>query len=299
MMYAPITLFTFNRLMHTKSTLDALLKNRLAAESDLWIFSDGPSNDTNKGLVEEVRAFLHSVTGFKSIHIIERTNNLGLGSNIIAGVTQVVEQYGKIIVLEDDLITSPYFLEYMNDGLQIYADNEKVISVHGYVYPVDIHLKETFFLKGADCLGWGTWKSGWENFEKDGEKLLRSIEEKKLCHGFDYDGAYPYTQMLRDQIKGKNTSWAVRWYASAFLKDLYTLYPCESLILHAGGDGSGTNTGLDELLDVKLAGRKINVIERNVEQETLAYHAFAKVLRRLCHPPLFYRLKRKMKQLLN
>ena len=298
-MPAPIALFTFNRLQHTRATIDALKKNMLATESDLWIFSDGPSSEGNILSVEKVRDYLRTVTGFKTVQIVEREKNYGLGNNIIDGVTQVVSDYGKVIVLEDDLITSPFFLQFMNDGLDIYENHEKVISIHGYILPVEEELPETFFLKGADCLGWGTWLRSWKQFERDGKKLLNQLEAAGTKDEFDFGKAYPYTQMLKDQIEGKNNSWAIRWYASAFLKDLFTLYPFQSLVFHAGGDGTGTNTGFDRILDVDLTVRRITVTETVVVQNHTAYKAFAKVLKKMHKPPLLYRIKRRMRKLLS
>jgi len=292
-MNAPIALFTFNRLKHTKATVEALLKNNMASQSDLWIFSDGANSPENEKLVQNVRQFLHTITGFKTLNVVERGSNFGLGNNIISGVTQVVEQFGKIIVLEDDLITSPHFLQYMNDGLEVYNHADKVASIHGYVYPVKETLEETFFLRGADCLGWGTWQRSWNKFERNGELLLEKLISTHQTYQFDYNGAYPYTQLLKDQISGSNSSWAVRWYASAFLNDLYTLYPARSLVLHAGGDGTGTNTGFDKLLDVKLSMQPVYVKLKNVTQDELAFQAFTKVLKKINRPPLLYRLKRK------
>ena len=151
-------------------------------------------------------------------------------------------------MLEDDLLTSPYFLDFMNEGLSIYEEDEKVISIHGYVYPISEKLPETFFLRGADCWGWATWKRGWDLFEPDGGLLLNKLEESKQTEEFDFNRSYPYTQMLKDQINGKTNSWAVRWYASAFLQNKYTLYPGKSLVSNIGGDGSGTNTGLNQFI---------------------------------------------------
>lgn len=296
---APIILFTYNRLKHTKATIKALQGNRLAEDSDLIIFSDGPADEMHRDKVVEVRSFIRTIMGFKTIEIIERDSNYGLGNNIINGVSQVINRYGKAIILEDDLITSRYFLQYMNDALNLYKEDKKVISVHGYVYPVKQSLPETFFLKGADCLGWGTWKRGWDHFEKDGRVLLNKITEKKLAKEFDFENAYPYMQMLKDQIQGKNSSWAVRWYASAFINDLYTLYPGRSLIFHAGGDGSGINAGFDSLLDVKLSDSPIDVKRNIVQQSKLAYNAYVQFFRKMIHPSFFYRVKRawkKMKQ---
>ncbi|HRU00618.1 MAG TPA: glycosyltransferase, partial [Victivallales bacterium] len=197
MKLAPIALFVYNRPWHTRQTVTALQNNELAAESELVVFSDGPKVEKNKEKtknneekVKEVRDYIKSINGFKTVKIIERTQNLGLANSIISGVTEIVNQYGKIIVLEDDLVTSPHFLRFMNEALDLYEKEEDVISIHGYVYPIP-DLPETFFLKGADCWGWATWKRGWDLFEPDGKKLLRELKEKKLLKRFDFNGTYP------------------------------------------------------------------------------------------------------------
>lgn len=296
MITAPILLFTYNRLLHTRNTINALLQNKSAAQSDIYIYSDGPVNTAMADEVNHVRKYLKTVKGFKNLHIIERSRNYGLGNNIIDGVSEIINLRESVIVVEDDLISSPYFLDFMNDGLLTYQHDEKVISIHGYTYPVKRKLPETFFIKGADCLGWATWKRGWADFEPNGTVLLKKLNESKQTYEFDFKGNYPFTQMLKDQIAGKNTSWAVRWYASAFLKEKYTLYPGRSLIYHAGGDGSGTNTGLDSLLDVKLSKTPVQVKKINIVQSAEAYEAFTEFYKKLANPPLLYKVKRKFKQ---
>jgi len=241
---APIALFTYNRPWHTQQTVKALLKNAQAKGSDLFVFSDGPKNKATKEKVDEVRQYLRTIEGFKSVRIVERKENSGLAQSIISGVTEVVNEHGKVIVLEDDLVTSPYFLKFMNEGLNCYAQDNRVISIHGYCYPVE-GLPETFFLKGTDCWGWATWKRGWNLFEADGRKLLAALIEKNLLERFDFFGAYDYSGMLRGQIAGKNQSWAVRWYASALLRDRLTLYPRETLVQNIGLDGSGVHCAND------------------------------------------------------
>jgi len=268
MNYAPIALFVYNRPWHTRRTIEALLSNAEAAKTELHIFSDAPRNGAASQSVAEVRSYIRSITGFKSVAIVEREINFGLARSIIEGVTRVCEEYGRVIVVEDDLVTSPYFLAYMNDALALYQDEESVISVHGYVYPAKAILPETFFLKGADCWGWATWKRGWELFEPDGPALLQELTQRKWTRRFDFDGTYPYTKMLKDQIRGKNNSWAVRWYASAFLKDKLTLYPGRSLVLNIGHDSSGshcstTNAFAGDLADSRVAVKLI-AIEENV-----------------------------------
>ncbi|MGB4775168.1 MAG: glycosyltransferase family 2 protein, partial [Daejeonella sp.] len=189
-------------------------------------------------------------------------------------VTEIVNKYERIIVLEDDLVTSPYFLQYMNDGLNVYKDCEEVISIHGYIYPVSVELPETFFIKGADCWGWATWKRGWDLFEPNGEKLLNEIIKRGLTYQFDFNGSYPYTQMLKDQIAGLNNSWAIRWNASAFLKNKLTLYPGKSLVQNIGNDGTGTHSGTSNTFNINLYSSSIIVDNNTIKPSQLGYKAF-------------------------
>jgi hypothetical protein len=241
MRLAPIALFTYNRPEHTRRTVEALVRNQFAAESDLIVFSDGPKSLGDAESVEAVRQFLESIHGFKSVQIIRQPHNLGLARSIISGVTQVCGTHGRVIVLEDDMLTSPWFLRFMNEGLTTYENDPDVISIHGYIYPVQTALPETFFLRGADCWGWATWDRAWKYFNPDGADLLCQLEQCGLTHSFDLDDSYGYTAMLRDQIAGKNNSWAIRWHASAFLLGKLTLYPGRSLVQNIGLDNSGTH----------------------------------------------------------
>lgn len=269
MSLAPIALFVYNRLEHTKKTIFALKDNELSKDSDLIIFSDAAKNESGVTAVKELRDYLKTISGFKSIKIVERPENFGLAKSIISGVTEVVNQYGKIIVLEDDLITSPYFLDYMNEAINLYEGEDRVVSIHGYVHPVKGKLPETFFLRGADCWGWATWKRGWDLFEPDGQKLLNELKAKKLIKSFNWNGAYPYSQMLKSQILGLNNSWAIRWHASAFLKNKLTLYPGRSLVVNSGFDNSGTHTGSysAKLLAGEMTDRKVQVEKINIEED--------------------------------
>lgn len=269
MKLAPIILFVYNRLGHTKQTIQALKINKLSEESDLIIFSDGPRSNDQIADVANVRAFIKSITGFKSVNIIEREKNYGLANSIIDGVSQTCSQYGSAIILEDDIVTSPYFLTYMNNGLNIYQDRKEIASIHGYIYPTE-GLPETFFLRGADCWGWATWKDRWALFNPDGVQLLEELKTQKLLNRFDFNGSYPYSQMLKDQIAGKNDSWAIRWHASAFLNNLYTLYPGKSLVENIGNDGSGTHCSNTEIFTSNLSDSKISHFPETVEDDLLA-----------------------------
>ena len=258
---APIVLFVYNRPWHTQQTVEALQKNKLASESELFIYSDEAKNDDARVSVDEVRKYIDNITGFKKITVIKRDKNWGLANSIIDGVTKIVNEYGRIIVLEDDLVTSPYFLKFMNEGLTMYENEDKVASIHGYIYPID-NLPNTFFIKGADCWGWATWKRAWDIFEPNGQKILDELKSRGLEKGADFNNSYGLTQMLKDQIKGKNNSWAVRWYMSAFLKDMLTLYPGKSYVQNIGNDDSGTHCGVSDIFRVELStSNNINRLE--------------------------------------
>ena len=266
-MPAPIAVFAFNRPEHLRRTLAALADNDLAAESDLTIFCDGPRSETEKSRTDAVREVAQAASGFKSLTVIAQDANQGLATSIINGVTRMVEQCGVVIVLEDDLVTSSYFLRYMNDGLEMYADNPKVASIHGWVFPHTVeNAPETFFLKGADCWGWGTWKRAWALFEPAAETLLAALGRLELDHAFNCNGSYDYMGMLRACRGGKVSSWAVRWRATAFIHDMFTLYPGRSLVQNIGGDGQGTNVGTTDLFDVVLADSPV-LVERQTPQE--------------------------------
>lgn len=283
MKYAPIVLFVYNRPYHTRRTLEALSKNELAAQSDLFIFADGAKkNATSEQLlqIEETRKVIREKQWCKNVEITESPENKGLADSIINGVTKIVNQYGKIIVLEDDLLTGKYFLNYMNEALDKYENEDKVISIHGFMYEHSKPLQETFFIRGADCWGWATWKRGWAFFNSDGRKLLKQIKEQKLEKQFDLDGVYDYVKMLKNQIKGKNDSWAIRWHASAFLADKLTLYPSKSLIVNFGFDGSGTHCNKIQMkFNKDYENTKIKIEEIIIEESQEARNVLKKELR--------------------
>jgi hypothetical protein len=278
--YAPIALFVYNRLDHMRRTVDSLKRNILAKDSDLIIFSDASKSKEQADRVRAVRCYIHQIEGFKSLTIIEREVNYGLAKSIINGVAEIVNNYGRAIVLEDDMVTSPHFLTYMNEALNKYEDDDRVICIHGYVYPTKEKLPEAFFLRGADCWGWATWKRGWELFNPDGKTLLKELKRKKLINEFDFNGAYSFSRMLNDQIKGKNDSWAVRWYASAFLANKLTLYPGRSLVHNIGNDDSGSHCGHSSLMDADLTVTPIDCHDFAVEHSIKGYDAFERFLRK-------------------
>jgi len=197
---APIIVFTFNRLWHTRKTFEALLANEGAAQSDVTVYCDGARDEKDAEAVAEVRAYVKTISGFNSISIVERERNYGLAASIIDGVSQTVQKHERVIVLEDDMVSSKYFLRYMNEALDKYAEEDTVACVHGYCSPLQGALPDAFFLQGADCWGWATWARAWEGFNPDGQALLDALQARGLTQSFDYDGTYPYVKMLQKQI---------------------------------------------------------------------------------------------------
>lgn len=249
---APILLFVYNRPVHTQQAVAALLRNELAAASRLYIYSDAAKTDADRELVEETRRYVRQITGFASIDIIERKENWGLARNIIDGVTTQVNRFGRVIVLEDDLIVAPYFLQFMNDALEVYKDEPRIGHIQACDFTNDPSLPDIFLIKFTGSWGWATWDRAWKHFNPDGEALLKEMETRKLTRTFDFNGNYPFTRMLRRQIEGKNNSWAIRWNASLFLKDILSVNVGRSLVQNNGFDGSGTNCGGGNLYQSSL-----------------------------------------------
>ena len=240
---SPILLFVYNRPAHTRRCIESLSRNLLAVESELFIYADGAKDQTVADEVEEVRQYIRSVQGFKKVILIERNENWGLARNIIDGVSTQVQKYGKVIVLEDDLVVAPHFLRFMNDALETYQDEPKVGHIQACDFTQDTSLPDTFLIKWTGSWGWATWERAWKHFNPNGKELLQELETRKLTYTFDFNGKYGFTRMLRRQIEGKNNSWAIRWNASLFLKDILSLNVGRSLVQNEGFDGSGTNCG--------------------------------------------------------
>jgi hypothetical protein len=261
MTLAPIALFTYNRPDQTFKTIKALADNVLADKSVMYVFCDGPKNNADEKELERinrVRNIVKNIDGFKEIIIVEQPENIGLANSIINGVTEVINKHGSIIVLEDDIFTSKYFLQFMNDALNVYQNSDKVISVgacnyfaEGKKYP------STFFLPVVDCLGWATWKDRWQHFEIDSVKLLKEIKDKQLENEFNLFDFYKFENMLQDQIDGKINSWAIRWQAVCILQKKLTIYPNPSITQHMHSVSGTHASGLN--IEPKLANKQIDV----------------------------------------
>lgn len=277
---APIALFVYNRPEHTRRTLSYLQKNLLADESRLFIFSDGPRTEADKAKVEEVRQLAKEATGFKSVKVIARKENLGLANSIISGVTKLVNEYDKVIVFEDDLLSSPYTLQYFNESLNRYANEEKVMHIGAYMYDLkDRNLPETFFYRAASSWGWATWARAWKYFEPDIDQLASQFNKQQIHH-FSIEGTMNFWKQMREFKAGKNNSWAIRWYASVFLKGGLTLNPSHSLINNIGHDGSGVHSNKESMYDVQIAKRPVTSFPGEIKENEQAYRAIRNFLSR-------------------
>lgn len=252
--YTPVILFVFKRKEHTEKCLCALNKNDEANYHDLYIFADGARNQKEIRDVEKVRTLIRDFkkqNNFRRVIIEESPENKGLAKSIIEGVSKVINQYGKAIIVEDDLITSPDFLTYMENALYFYEKDETVGSISGSTYPVKELSKypfDVYAIKKGECWGWGTWAEIWNQVDWEVKDFEKYFSNKKLRRNFD-SLEYGLDNMLCNQMSGKIDSWAVRWCYFLFKNNLLTIYPRESKALNIGLDGTGTHCNQDFKLD--------------------------------------------------
>lgn len=240
---APVVMFVYNRLDSVEQTIENLKRNELADQTDLFVFSDAAKKEKQTKDVNLVRKYIHKINGFKSVHIIEAEKNKGLAKSVITGVTEIINQRGKVIVVEDDLITAPQFLSFMNDALDFYEGEKKIWSISGYQFPFELpkaYQKSIYVAYRSSSWGWATWKDRWETIDweiKDyNDYKYNPIKISKFCRGgTDLD------KMLRHQMQGKIDSWAIRWCYNQYEQGKLTIYPTKSLVNSIGTDGRGTH----------------------------------------------------------
>lgn len=280
MLYAPIALFAYKRLDKLQACLNALERNDFVEETELFVFCDGARGDKDIEQVKEVRNYLRNYTGkFKKIEVIESTVNKGLANSIIAGVTKVVSEFGKIIVVEDDLITAPDFIMYMNDGLDYYENLKEYGSISAYTNDLsglNLYDKDIYVTRKGECWGWGTWKDRWENVDWEVKDFSLYRKSWKKRHEFNsLQGGID--KMLILQMQGKIDSWAVRWCYHLYKYGLLTVYPKVSRTLNIGFDGSGTHCVEDKGYKVLLNEEKIGCkferlnVNRELEREAALF----------------------------
>jgi hypothetical protein len=241
---APICLFTYNRLEETKKTVEALQQNFLATQSELFIFSDGSKTADGKEKIQQVRNYLKTVAGFKAVTIKESEINKGLANSIISGVTEIINTFEKVIVLEDDLITAPNFLDFMNQALFFYKKDSKVFSISGYTMNInglDEIDNDFYFGLRASSWGWATWSTHWDSVDWKATHYKKLISNKKEIQKFNRGGS-DMTGMLTAQMKGKIDSWAIRFCFQQFMDNKACVFPKISKIQSIGFSKNATHT---------------------------------------------------------
>ena len=238
---APVVIFAYNRPRHLLNCLNSLKSNLESTDTDFLVFIDGPRNQEDKKKQKELINIIEKFQETLSLKVEFGKDNLGLAPSVINGLNKVFEVYEKAIIVEDDLVVSSFFLAFCNEGLDQYSEIKEVASIHGFSYKFNRPEAKPYFLRGADCWGWATWRDRWQLFESDPKKLIMEINLLKLRRRFDLEGAYPYYRMLERQSRNEISSWAIRWHASMFIANKLTLYPHISLVRNDGLDGSGTH----------------------------------------------------------
>lgn len=270
--YAPIALFVYKRPEQTKRVIEALKENDLAGVSNLFVFSDNFRDAQDQENVNAVRAYLNEVQEagwFHSVSIYQSEKNKGLAHSIISGVSMIIEQYGRIIVLEDDLITSSRFLRYMNECLDYFENNEKIWAVCGYTADLQAlngYDKDVYLNYRASTWGWGTWKNRWTDIDwniNDYKRFrVNPIERIRFCFGGN-----DTVSMLKAQMNGRIDSWGIRWCYAQSRKRKLAVAPRRSLVRNIGFDDTGTHSktadeekfGIKNLDDTSMSWRKDNL----------------------------------------
>lgn len=292
----PVVVFAYNRPTHIKKALDALNNSVNANLFDLYIFCDGNKGNNDKEAVKlvqnEIEAFIENSNFNKTITEFS-VENKGLANSIITGVTRIINIYDVVIVIEDDLIVSNLFLEYMKNALMFYQNNCKIWSISGYSFPMKSleNYKHDVFITGRGCSwGWATWKDRWNLVDWNVSDYERFIKNKRQIKEFSKSGA-DLPNMLELQMNGRIDSWAIRWCYSEYKNNMYTIYPKESLIVNKGLDGSGTHSEITTDYDTELSNSK-DIVFENVKLNKKILKEF----RKKYSPPTFQLLKERIKQ---
>ena len=271
-MPAPIVIFSYNRPDHLRRTIDALRHNRLAEQSQLFIYCDGAKETASleqKSAIERNREVAHAACGFKEVNVIERSTNYGLARNIIGAVTEIVNRFGRIITLEDDVIASPGFLEYMNNALDLYAEDTNVMHISGYMYPHKGRLPDTFFYEvpypGG---GWATWKRAWRFFSDDIDSIYGYWSQH--WKQFNRFGGDYLQKQLENNHNGSMYTWFIKWHAVLLQMGGLTLYPGVSLTNNIGFDSSGSNCVTMTKFDIAHPASSIDVYRIKIKESKRA-----------------------------
>jgi hypothetical protein len=296
---SPIAIFAYNRSEHVENLIESLCKNYLSANSSVVVFIDGPKNDFDEKQQSKIFNYLKGDFPFKSLEIRASSYNKGLADSIRSGVSKMLEENSRVIVLEDDLVLSSTFLDYMNEALDFYENQPKVASIHGFQYPLKHSIDKPVFFRGADCWGWATWSDRWATVSFDSEYLLKQIKDSHLIDSFNLDGGMNYYGMLQSQASGKVDSWAICWHASMYIQEKLTLFPPASLVKNNGNDGSGVHSGVNNFFETEIIDETSWEFPIHIEESEL----FRKLLgdfyyRSLGRKNIIIRIYRKIRRLI-
>ena len=280
---APLVVFVYNRPVHTLHLLQSLRNCRLSDQSKLFVFSDGPNADAPESEIKKingVREIVRSEQWCKEVQLVEKKFNAGLAGSIVNGVTEIVNQFEKIIVLEDDLVLSPGFLEYLNNALDVFENESQVMHLSGYMFPVKTKLPELFFMNMTSVWGWATWKRAWNHFNPSAEDLLMKLNASGRLNEFTFNGRAPFYEHLLNNTNGKLDTWAIKWLTSVFLQHGFCLHPFPSLVRNDGNDGSGTH-GSESVFNEQEIAASIRVTKIPLIENTEARKGLEQFYRKL------------------
>ncbi|PWD99562.1 glycosyltransferase [Marinilabilia rubra] len=289
--FFPVVIFCYNRPVHLQKTIEALLKNEGAGETDIYIFSDGCRGEQDKPAVEQVRKVINNVSGFKKVIVQESEENRGLAASIINGVTKVLESHDACIVLEDDLETSPFFLNFMNKGLEEYASDKEIFSISGYCPPISIPANypyEAFRFPRINSWGWGTWRDRWQLVDWEVKNFNSFISSPDKIKELEKQGR-DLPVMLLKQHQGEIGSWAVRFNQACFEASKSNIYPVKSFVRNIGIDGSGTHMDKSGKYAVSLSEKNLNPAPATTD------NLISQAFRRFYLPSLFRQTINKIK----
>lgn len=300
MKLAPIVLFVYNRPEHTRIALQSLSECQYADQSDLYIFADQAKTEKAKEKVEQVRRIIKEdiwKRKFAEVNITEASQNKGLANSVISGVTQVINKYGRVIVVEDDNRVAPDFLDYMNRGLEYYEHDDRIGEIGGYCAPISIpddYPYDVFAMGRGSSYAWASWKDRWDQIDwevKDYKQFKNNPKNRRAFNEYGED----LFQMLEGQMEGNIDSWAIRSAYSKFKNGLLCIMPVKTRVENQGFDGTGVhNVAADTRFVVKIEQNLKPVTFANVEVDFRIKKAFVAQFK----IPISIKIKRKVKKLL-
>jgi GR25 family glycosyltransferase involved in LPS biosynthesis len=302
MKLAPIVIFGYNRPSHLRRCLESLQQNALAKDSQLTIYLDGPKPGASAETLENIAhtaAVARAAQWCGEVTVVQRPHNLGLAVSIEQGVTAACHAHGRVIVLEDDLVLAPHFLQFMNDALALYADEPQVMHISGYIFPHKEKLPDTFFFNSATCWGWATWQRAWQHYNPDAQQLKDELHRSGLWSYFDLEDSTVYAPQLEGNISGKLHTWAVKWHASIILKRGLCLHPNASQTANTGLDSTGAHCqAFDAFRHARLNATPVDVRPLPLIEHAQARAMVKQFYKNSWKPVLSARIKSKIRQVL-